>query len=68
MTSYLKRRLHLPEEAELHDKRASVKLEEIWTKIQDEQAMYQSKDRGMFKRIDILAQGMFDDEINTDQF
>ena len=68
MTGYLKRREHLPQEAELHDKRAAEKLEEIWNKIADEQYAYQSKDRGMFERIDLVNGGMYGDELDTDQF
>lgn len=54
MTSYLKRREHLKEEAELHDKRATEKLEEIWKRIQDEQYAYQSKGQTMFEDFDVI--------------
>lgn len=54
MTAYLKRREHLPEEAELHDKRAADKLEEIWKRIGDEQYNYQTKDQSMFDHFDVL--------------
>lgn len=69
MSSYLKRREHLTAEAELHDKRASEKLEEIWKRIQDEQYAYQTHpDRGgMFERFDVLRGGPTD-EIKRDQF
>ena len=69
MTSYLKRREHLPQEAELHDKRVTDKLAEIWVKVGDEQAMYQDTDNdGMFKRIDVVNGGFRDDLLNRDQF
>ena len=69
MTAYLKRREHLPQEAELHDKRASDKLAEIWVKVGDEQAMYQDTDgEGMWKRIDVVNGGFRDDLFNRDQF
>lgn len=42
MSSYLKRREHLADEAELHDKRAAAKLDEIWARILDEQHKYQT--------------------------
>jgi hypothetical protein len=56
MSSYLKRREHLADEAELHDQRAAAKLEEIWKRIVDEQFKYQSHpDRGgMFEYFDIV--------------
>ena len=69
MTAYLKRREHLPTEAELHDKRATEKLVEVWVKITDEQAMYQDTDNeGMWKRIDIVNGGFRDDIISRDRF
>lgn len=68
MTSYLKRREHLPQEAELHDKRAIEKLEEIWNRIKDEQFAYQTKDRNMFERFDVLQGDLTDDLFRRDQF
>jgi hypothetical protein len=69
MTCYLKRREHLPNEAELHDQRAVAKLEEVWTRITDEQFAYHPSPRseGMWKRFDIL-QGDSEDGLNTNQF
>ena len=67
MTSYLKRREHLPDEAELHDQRATAKLLEIYERITDEQFNYQDKGEGMFKRIDVLNGG-FEDDISENQF
>lgn len=68
MTCYLKRREHIPDEAELHDQRAILKLDELWKRIQDEQFAYHAKDRGMFTRIDILNGRNESDEITRDQF
>ena len=69
MSGYLKRRLHLAKEAELHDERAAAKLEEVYKRIQDEQYAYQtSEDRGgMFERLDILGGNHFSD-IRENQF
>lgn len=68
MTCYLKRREHIPDEAELHDQRAIAKLEELWKRIQDERFAYQGKDRGMFTRLNILTGGNQSDEIKRDQW
>lgn len=68
MTGYLKRREHLADEAELHDQRAVLKLNEVWDKIGGEQSNYQLRNGdGMFKRFDVLN-GEFSDGINSDQF
>lgn len=70
MTGYLKRREHLVDEAELHDKRAESKLDGVWSKIQDEQYAYQTAPErgGMFERIDVLDGKRASDEIKRDQF
>jgi len=69
MTSYLKRREHLPDEAELHDQRASLKLEEIWKSIGDEQYGYQpTNSEGMWKRLDAVNGGYHEDTLKRDQF
>ena len=70
MSSFLKRRQHLPDEAELHDARATGKLDEIWKRILDEQFAYQTHadSGGLFKRFDVLR-GLGNDElIRRDQF
>ena len=68
MSSYLKRREHLIDEAELHDQRAVLKLNEVWDKIGGEQANYQLRNGdGMWKRFDVLNGG-FSDGINSNQF
>jgi hypothetical protein len=69
MTSFLKRREHLPDEAELHDQRASLKLEEIWKSIGDEQYGYQpTNSEGIWKRLDVVDGGYYDDSLKRDQF
>lgn len=70
MTSYLKRREHLPDEAELHDQRTDAVLAKLWKKIQNEQYKYQTGPvtDGMFKRMDVLNGGFRDDVFNRDQF
>jgi hypothetical protein len=67
MTGYFKRRLHLPDEAELHDQRAVAKLEEIWKRVQDEQYAYHTTPErgGMFEHFNVLTGGTNYDE---DQF
>lgn len=70
ISSYLKRRLQMPQEAELHDQRAVAKLEEVWRRIQDEQYAYKThEDRGgMWARIDVVDGQKYSDEIKRDQF
>lgn len=70
MSSYLKRREHLPDEAELHDQRASAKLAEVWQRILDEQHVYQThpSSGGMFERFDVLEGGFNEDILKRDQF
>lgn len=68
-TSYLKRREHLPDEAELHDQRAAAKLNEIAGRIGEEQYAYQdTANEGMFKRFDILRGGFKEDTFRRDQW
>ena len=69
MSSFLKRREHLADEAELHDQRATAKLEEIWKRVIDEQHKYQTHIArgGMWERVDVLGGGYYDD-IKRDQF
>ena len=70
ISGYLKRREHLAQEAELHDKRAEIKLEEVWKRIQDEQYAYKTHpDRGgMWERFDVLDGRKWSDEIKRDQW
>lgn len=68
MTAHLKRREHLPDEAELHDQRAANKLEEIYNRIAGEQFTYHDKGEGMWKRVDVIEGGYQDDTLKRDQF
>lgn len=69
MISYIRRREHLTEEALVNEKTATEKLEAIWKRSQDEQAMYQSGDNdGMFKRIDVIQGANRDDLFHRDRF
>lgn len=69
MSCFLKRREHLENEAELHDKRAANKLEEVYQRALDEQYAYQTSPtrEGWMRRFDVI-QGGYSDEINRDQF
>jgi hypothetical protein len=66
MLSYLKKRDKLFDEAILHKTEAMRLLEGIWKSILDEQYAYQTKNRGMFKRFDVLEGG--EDYSKEDQF
>lgn len=70
MTSYLKRREHLPDEAELHDQRTDLKLEQVWAKIQAEAYKYKTgpDSEGMFKFFDVVEGGYRNDLFKRDQF
>jgi hypothetical protein len=69
MTAYLKRREHLPDEAELHDQRAQAVLEAIYTRFADEQfAYHDTGGDGMFKRFDVVNGGFREDVYNTDRW
>jgi hypothetical protein len=43
-------------------------LDQLWQRIGDEQYAYQSKDRGIFERIDVVNGSFYDDTLDTDQF
>lgn len=70
MTSYMKRREHLPDEAELHDGRTDVLLEKVWSKVQAEQYKYKTgpDSEGMWKPFDVVEGGYADDLFKRDQF
>ena len=68
MTSYLKRREHLPDESELHDQRASAKLLELYDSIAKEQFTYQDKGEGMWKHIDVVEGDYRDNLFKRNQF
>lgn len=70
MTSYLKRREHLPDEAELHDQRADAVMEKLWSRIGDEQHRYHThRDRGgLWERVDVVNGNYEADVFKRDQF
>jgi 5S rRNA maturation endonuclease (ribonuclease M5) len=69
MSSYLKRREHLIDEAELHDSRAVAKLEEIWKRVLDEQHAYQTRNQNMFEDFDVIrGRGVNNQWFRRDQF
>lgn len=70
MTSYIKRREHMPDEAELHDERADIKLEKLWNKVQAEQYNYKAgpSSEGMWKRFDVVEGGYTDELFKRNQF
>lgn len=69
MLSYLRLREHSPNEAGVHDQRATAKLDALWQKIQDEQYGYQTTDdEGQWKRMDVLGGALRDDLFKRDQF
>lgn len=70
MSGYLKRREHLPQEAELHDQRAVAKLDEVYKRVLDEQYAYHTSPErgGMFKRLDVVEGGLRDELFKRDQF
>lgn len=68
-SSYLKRREHLPDEAELHDQRAAAKLDALSGNITEEQFGYQdTRNEGMWKRFDVTRGGFREDLFQRDQF
>ncbi len=53
----------------LHAQNADAILLDIWTRIQEEQAMYQDTlDEGMYKRFDVLRGGFKEDIFKRDQW
>ena len=43
-------------------------LDELWQRIEDEQFAYQTKDRGIWERIDVIDGGYYQDGLKRDQF
>jgi hypothetical protein len=68
MFSYAKTREKKFNESEYHFKKAVEILDRIWERHEAEQFAYQTKNREMFKRIDVLGGDYYDDVINEDQF
>lgn len=54
-----------PKEAQMHHERAMAIITQIWTKIQQEQFAYQTKNRSMFKRIDVVEGNYRPDSMNS---
>jgi len=57
-----------PQEAQLHLQNAVDILDKVWDKVQEEQFNYKTKNRGMFRQVDVLNGGYREDGINTNQF
>ena len=55
-------------EAQFYQTKAVEILEGIWKRTQDEQFAYQTKDRGMFYRFDVLRGEKYGDITKRDQF
>lgn len=52
--SYASRRMKKFGDAADYENRARTTLEELWKRVQDEQALYQTKDRALFERLNLL--------------
>ena len=59
---------HLIGPAALHEQNAEQILAGVWKRVTDEQFKAQGKNRGMWKRIDVLAGATRDELIKRDQF
>ncbi len=69
MLFYLKRRDKLFDESKNHRDTATAILDELYKRYQDEQFAYQqTRDDGMFKRMDLLKGALRDDTFKRDQF
>lgn len=53
------------QEAADFEARAQKTLDELWGRVKDEQAMYQGKNRSLFKRYDVVRGRYYDDDINN---
>lgn len=67
MLSYAMQREKKSRESINFLERGKALLDNIWTRIRDEQFGYHGKDRGMFKDFNIFTGG-YDDDINENQF
>jgi len=68
MISYARLREKNVQESEYHHQRAVKILDNVWTRYTSEQFAYQSKDRGMFTRLDVVNGNNLSDELRRDQF
>lgn len=65
---YAKQREKLPQEAQYHHNRAIEILEGVWKRYQDEQFGYQTENRSIFKRFDVLDGAQQDEIFKRDQW
>jgi hypothetical protein len=68
MMSYAYTREKMTQEATVAHQKAIEILEGVWKRYEDEQYQYKTKDRGMFRRFDVLQGDMYSDIIKRDQF
>lgn len=54
--------------SEIHEAKANLLLDTLWKSFADEQYGYQTKDRDMFARFDVMRGGYPNDLFNRDQF
>ena len=68
--SYAKVRDQKEQEAQVHHERAIAILNNLWTRLQDEQYGYKTHRTrgGMFRRLDVIDSGIEGDSLNRDQF
>lgn len=66
--SYANTREKKEKESVFHHQRAMQILDGVWKRYNDEQFNYQTKNRGMWKRVDILKGDLYDDTFRRDQF
>lgn len=66
--SYMKRREKKLDESREHHRRAMEIIDECWGTLTDEQFGYQTKDRSMFKRFDVLEGVEQDEFIRRDRW
>lgn len=68
MMSYAKEREHKANESDRLLNKATIILDNLWKKFEDEQFAYQTHNTGMFERFDVLKGAMNDEIIRRDQF
>lgn len=66
--SYAYQREKKLDDAQYHHKRAMEIIDGVWKRYGDEQFGYHTKDRGMFKRIDVLDGASQDERLKRDRF
>ena len=68
MMSYAKEREHKANESDRLLNKATIILDNLWKKYEDEQFAYQTHNTGMFERFDVLKGAMNDEIIKRNQF